>query len=542
MKKLLSIFVVMLIPTGAVTAQGGANFEGDHYASYRHCMACHRSTAEGSSEDIGAPNSWLPSMMSNAYRDPLWQAKVETEMNRNAELRDVLDKKCSHCHGPIANTEASQAGEKVRIFDYNGELGLNNPKNPRHFEAMEGITCTVCHQMTLDGTLEESEWSGNWSEDLETKRGGTERKLYGNIEDPTYGVQTSMAGYGAEYNPAISTGEACGVCHEIRTPIVNIDTKEINPTRQFVEQSTYTEWENSSFGSKDENQTCQDCHMPPVKAVSINGNPKRDNFHVHTFVGANTSMLDLLKRNRDELGLDPVSTDAMYDRAVDQTRQFLKNETVALSVESSGVSSGNLEVKIKVVNKAGHKFPTGIQARRGWINFVVKDVKGNVVFESGRMNEDGSIVGADSDSGKGIEDHHDTISSSDQVQIYEGVMKDTNGDPTFTILFADGYYKDNRLLPRGYREHSDTHVYGAATKDKNYIAGSDEITYSIPNLPKGKYTVEAKLMFQALGKPFMNDLFRDETPAVLRFKRMYDQPELIQAEELQSVTVDVTKG
>lgn len=545
MKKLLISCLISLTPASAAMAQAlnAENFSTDYFTSYLQCVGCHQSNPEGDTgTDIGAPTSWLPSMMSNAFRDPLWQAKVETEMNRNPKLRDVIDQKCLGCHAPIAKTEAKLAKEEIRIFDYNGVKGLNNPENPRYFQAMEGITCTTCHQMKFDGELERKEYSGGWDIELENKRPSLDRKLYGNIEDPTHGIEYNMAGFGAEYSTGISRSEACGVCHEIRTPVVDINTTEVIPGAEFVEQSTYTEWMNSDFSENKDNITCQDCHMPAQDNVSIGGNPPRNNFHVHSFRGSNISMIDMFRRNPVELGIGDTYTTANFDLAIEQTRDFLQNDTADLTVQSQGIVDGALEVALKVENKAGHKFPTGIQARRAWVHFEVKDANGDTVFESGHMNEDGSVVGSDSDlNGAIVEPHYDVIDSEEQVLIYEGIMADVNSDPTFTILFANGYAKDNRLLPKGYVEHPETKVYGEATNDSNFVGGSDVITYRVNDLPDGNYTVTAKLMFQMLGKPFMNDLFVDTTPAVIRFKNLYDQPELIQAQEMQSVTIDINK-
>ena len=40
------------------------------------------------------------------------------------------------------------------------------------------------------------------------------------------------------------------------------------------------------------------------------------------------------------------------------------------------------------------------------------------------------------------------ITDQGQVQIYESLMRDTDGNITYTLLRASTYSKDNRLLPR----------------------------------------------------------------------------------------------
>ncbi len=116
-----------------------------------------------------------------------------------------------------------------------------------------------------------------------------------------------------------------------------------------------------------------------------------------------------------------------------------------LTIESAAKKGDEIEIVVKVENKAGHKFPTGFPSRRAWIHLKVVDKDGNVVFESGKPN-DGRISGCDSDEGKGYEQHYDVITRSDEVQVYESVMVDTEGQVICKLLKGARYIKDNRLL------------------------------------------------------------------------------------------------
>ena len=50
-----------------------------------------------------------------------------------------------------------------------------------------------------------------------------------------------------------------------------------------------------------------------------------------------------------------------------------------------------------------------------------------------------------------FEPHYETITSPDQVQIYEPIMlKQATEAVTYTLLRAYEYAKDNRLLPAGF--------------------------------------------------------------------------------------------
>jgi hypothetical protein len=173
-----------------------------------------------------------------------------------------------------------------------------------------------------------------------------------------------------------------------------------------------------------------------------------------------------------------------------------------------------------------------------WLHLRVTDSDGQVVFESGKINEDGSIIGADNDSDLSrIESHHDLITSDEQVQIYEAVMGDTDGNVTFTLLRAANYLKDNRLTPPGFDKNRvplDVAVQGAALDDEGFNNGFDDITYRFRNTGTGDLRVEARLNYQAITHGALMDLYRDDdTPEVKDFKSMYDT----QALKFETMTV-----
>ena len=65
-----------------------------------------------------------------------------------------------------------------------------------------------------------------------------------------------------------------------------------------------------------------------------------------------------------------------------------------------------------------------------------------------QSSEDGAILGNDNDSDPAqYEPHYAVLSQPDQVQIYEGIILNSDGQVTTTLLRAASYIKDNRLLP-----------------------------------------------------------------------------------------------
>ncbi len=168
---------------------------------------------------------------------------------------------------------------------------------------------------------------------------------------------------------------------------------------------------------------------------------------------------------------------------------------------------------------------------------------GEVVFESGRPNTDGSIAGqATDDDNRLYEPHYEEITSPDQVQVYEAIMSDVEGGVTHSLVGAAGYVKDNRLLPSGLFKSSavqSIRVTGEASNDIDFDAGGDSITYRVPLDANDTYTVVAALRYQPLAYGHLQDLFESvEIPEVDQFKTMFDAA-VLKTELIASDTVSV---
>ena len=200
-------------------------------------------------------------------------------------------------------------------------------------------------------------------------------------------------------------------------------------------------------------------------------------------------------------------------------------------VTAQAIRSGDtLSVIADVENSAGHKLPSGLPSRRCWLHLVVTDANNNTIFESGRPLAGGRIEGNDAEDPDPAtlpyEPHYDTIFSADQVQIYEPIMLNTDGEVTYTLLRAASYAKDNRLLPAGFDKataHNDFAVHGDADDDLNFAGGSDRVTYEIDVAgAKGRLNITVELLYQTLSQPFVADLATNNTDLVARFMALYD--------------------
>ncbi|GAW87245.1 hypothetical protein bplSymb_SCF06701P002 [Bathymodiolus platifrons methanotrophic gill symbiont] len=111
----------------------------------------------------------------------------------------------------------------------------------------------------------------------------------------------------------------------------------------------------------------------------------------------------------------------------------------SIEVISAGQAAGTVEFSLRINSNTGHKLPSAYPSRRVILHVTVKD-NDEVVFESGKVNANGSVVGLDSDMDQTkFEPHYDLIESADQVQVYESIMHDSDGNVTYTLLRASSY-------------------------------------------------------------------------------------------------------
>ncbi|MHB8809668.1 MAG: hypothetical protein ACYC9M_06605, partial [Desulfobulbaceae bacterium] len=214
------------------------------------------------------------------------------------------------------------------------------------------------------------------------------------------------------------------------------------------------------------------------------------------------------------------------------------------TLTQSSLAGGTLAFNLRVKSLTGHKLPTGIPFRRIILHVKVTDQRGRTVFESGRVNPDGSVAGLASDLDPATyEPHYDLITSPDQVQAYEAIMHDNLGQVTYTLLRGAGMAKDNRLLPSGFDKQTvapDIGVAGAAMDDNDFLGGSDEIGYQIPVGKGTKFTVQAELVYQTISSAFLQDLKGDTTPEIGDLTAMYE-PSAAKAITMTSATFSVAQ-
>ena len=560
-------------------------FEGVYHSGNVECASCHSDDTvmsiegelAGTTRDLSIGTAWETSLMAQGARDPYWHAVVASELDNFPGLEDEINDKCLVCHAPTAHDLAAKTGrqEELRLFskidETTGEVlqrGIYLSKVESELfkadelelfnHAMDGVTCTLCHQIEAANLGTEESMTGGYLITGSASGDINDRPAYGQYDDPEISYMRNNSGFNPQHGAHLSTSESCATCHNLNIdPVDPVSGEPIADVPHFAEQAIYTEWLLSDYavgGAKE--ASCQDCHMPVIDQdvfIAQGATNKRPNFAEHTFLGANTVMQDMLKNFAEELGIELDAPggvnqaefrDNAFDESITRNREFLKTAaTVTVipgSIETNDSDDENsrlLNFDVGIENNTGHKLPAGYHSRRVYLHVQVLDADNVLVFESGKMGPDGEIIGVIEDTNPDFyEPHYDLITDETQVQVYQAIVSDINGNRTHSLLSGSGYLKDNRITPSGLEKsavQSDTTLaesfgtFGAAFDDDDFNSGRDTVSYQV-SVPQSRlYTVVAELRYQPLSYGHLQKLFTqgDDVDPVDRFRTMYEDRE-----------------
>ncbi len=538
-KRLLIIGTLFLFVLAAVSLTGRESSEKPESLTNRHfqallkmhsrsidttaiflpasrCKGCHGRDPQGLANvtldgvDINLFDDWETSMMGLAGVDPLWKAKVRQEVLTNPAHAIELQNLCTDCHAPMGHFSAFFKGaDHYTLEDLQDDsLGLS------------GVGCLGCHAIGTNGLG--SRFTGDIPYD-------TNRVAYGPFINPFFGPMQLYVNFTPTYSEHVSQGRFCSPCHTLISHTVDLQGVPTGST--FVEQATFQEWLNSSYPGQ--GKTCQTCHMPqvedPVKiAVGYTALLGRSPFNQHSFAGANSFMVDLIRRNKDALGI--IANEANFDSTISTITRNLRYNTLKAELSDPVFFDDSVGFELMLTNKSGHKFPSGYPSRRAFVEFVVTTEAGDTLFRSGTFDQSGEIVNY----GGFVEPHHDVIHAENQVQIYEMNMGDVNGDFTTILERADVHLKDNRIPPLGFStqhaSYDTVQIVGEAASDPDFNlagttqgTGKDIIHYRVSLQGySGAFKTTAKVYYQTVPPAWLSEMRTLDASEINSFLTMFD--------------------
>lgn len=437
------------------------------------CYTCH-SNLTADARNVAPYTLWLGTMMANSARDPYWKAKVRQETVLNPNAVAVIEDKCLRCHAPAQQYAFRERNQHMPLAELNAT-------------GEQGVTCTVCHQITAEGLGRKSNFTGNFVL-------SRDNKIFGPHKDPFSMPMQHHTEYEPAYSKHVLESAFCATCHTVITPTLTAEGKVAG---EFLEQAPYLEWLVSDYAR--EGKTCQSCHMPQLGSPAYiahrpPGGPfpptsPRTPFGLHYLVGANVRGPEMLTELFPERGPDYAATSARAESMLSR----------ALELKLSASRANPRELSVEVRNLTGHKLPTAFPSRRLWLHVTALDSNGRTLFESGAIDAATSEI-------RGLKvspDHLQRVTSPDQVIIYEAELADAAGNPTNSLLRAASYRKDNRILPHGFdlkRKLPDglnTALLAPAgtAADKDFVPGSDRVSYL---LPQDSATVVVEALYQSI--------------------------------------------
>jgi hypothetical protein len=509
--KFIPVIALVLVSAATVGAQ-----VPNLFVTSESCMACHNGLVTPAGEDVSIGVGWRGSMMANAARDPYWHAAVKRETLIHPTASAAIQNECSACHMPMARFQANAEGRQGEVFSH-------LPLSHGDALAVDGVSCSVCHQIQDENLGERSSFTAGFGLDTTTPEG--ERQVFGPYEVDA--GRTSLMRSASRFKPAkgdhMQSSEVCATCHTLFTHTLNADGEVVG---ELPEQVPYLEWKHSSFAGV---RSCQSCHMPVIEGEmaisSVLGVP-RNEVSRHVFRGGNILMPRILNAHRQELAVTALPQE--LQTTAQRSAMNLQTAAATVSLVNTKVSNDTLRTEVVITNLAGHKLPSAYPSRRTWIHFVVWDASGQIVFESGGLNPDGSIRGNDNDARSSrYEAHHESIDHPEQVQIYETIMGEPDGSVTTVLLSAITYLKDNRILPEGFDKTTAEEavaVHGSAEADDDFVGGRDRIGYVVDvSGTEGPFIVDVELMYQPIGYRWAHNLGDQEAEEIERFIGYYEE-------------------
>lgn len=358
-----------------------ARTDTNHAFDARSLAGSNTCGTSGCHEEI--VKEWSVSAHRYAAMDPGFQKIQEVMAKQNGA---ESTRYCGGCHDPIS------------LFSGTKNIFVDNLTGQHGFQ--EGVSCLACH------AIRETDVKGNANYVISQPP----RYLYelGDMENAGQRLVRDflIRAYPREHVASLSkvtykTPEYCAACHK------QFIDQEVNQVGWVQLQNQYDNWRKSRWnhpGDPTKTVECRECHMPlqasfdPAAGdnADYNRSPSDGMHRSHRFVAANQVIPALLKLPG-------------ADEQIRLTNEWLRGEmeipeiadkwevgpAVNIKLIAPETAKAGEQVKIKVEvtsNKVGHDFPTGpLDIIQSWVELVVKDDQGRVVYDSGTVDKENFI-------------------------------------------------------------------------------------------------------------------------------------------------------
>jgi hypothetical protein len=349
---------------------------------------------------------------------------------------------CVNCHAPLENLENRMPAWPGTRRDARAIQPVKDLVGPG---GLEGIGCTFCHQTHGPVTPTDRGYQGNptWTSFVTGRtfeaRPEDRQRLFG-IANSGYdmdpdsfflrrGERAPISSDGVEMphkrhdettSAYLRSSEFCGSCHDVRLFGTDVIGARKGETFKRLRNgyTEWTEWAAQERRRGREPATCQDCHMSTFPGICVRdegagddaicgpghrfepkppgtyakgrvalGSDDRAKITSHYFSGVDLPLsreypAEILDESSHDVARLPVSAKARRDALLRATFRF------ELGRPSRAGRTLSIPLEIENVG-AGHKAPAGFsQEREFWVHLTVKDARGRVVYEVGRVDRD----------------------------------------------------------------------------------------------------------------------------------------------------------
>ncbi len=554
------------VPIPGITTDRSVAQTHRQFVTSDQCQSCHSGDSspfgpnmfypdiEPDGVDVSPWAEWTWSMMGLAGRDPIFHAQLESERNIHSAqgqyTPESIQNLCFTCHGVMGERQLKLDDPQANLL----QEQVEEPDNQYGKLARDGVSCALCHQIKdyRDVPLQTVQ-TGAF--DLEPRTADGKLTINGPYDEvATLPMEKSLNAH-PRGNSFIQSSHLCASCHTVFLPVLDENNNVVDSS---YEQSTFLEWDNSSFRDGGATpKSCQECHMPDNYFGQLTDNFKiasiqdqtypftsnlspinlitvipRTKFRRHVLLGINEFALEMFQKFPDLLGISKVNfmsgTVDGLTRAIENSHDLATNHSATVDLLSTQRAGNVITSVLKVTNLTGHRFPSGVGFRRAFLSYQVRDGADKVIWESGRTDAVGVILDGNGQQlptefhqNDTFQPHYTTITSEDQVQIFEEVTLNLQGHVTTSFLDRATEIKDNRLMPLGWTFDGPpgfakafaeaTAPKGGAASDPDFIDGtaSDTITYqaTLPPGAVGPFKVTARLYYQAIPPYYLQDRF-----------------------------------